>query len=688
MKKELVSKILIFALIFTLCGCGTGGQDILTDGSGIESEDNISETGDDDTGSGVTTESGSTEGDPTEEESESDTVADNDAGTESDTSVDTGSEDDAPTDTGSEDDTPADTGSEDDTPTDTGSEDDTPADTGSEDDSPVDTGTEDDTEADTGTEEKDSEEDTTVKLETTLTIPKVEGLADDFMMGVDISSLISLEASGRVFYGFDGKQQDIFKTLSQVGINYIRVRVWNDPFDAQGNGYGGGNCTVDTAIALGKRAAEYGMGLMVDFHYSDFWADPGKQQAPKAWANMTVDQKAKAMYDFTVESIEKIQAQGIKIGMVQVGNETTGGICGEKSEANIYKLLKSAAEAVRDTNPEILIGIHYTNPEKKAYSYYANCLKNYGVDYDVFASSYYPEYHGTMANLKEQLAAVHNIGGKKVMIAETSWSYSSDIAGAYQNSVQGQADEIRACVNAMKELGDYAIGVFYWEPAWIDVPGNSEAEKHNKREQYGAGWASSYAGSYDPNDAGKYYGATACVSTSLFSPDGYPLESLKAFYFVREGTKETTKNYVKNPSFEESDTSMWKITEAVKSTTGFQEKQADAKEGVKALHFWSDQPVEFCAEQTVTALEKGKYQFSLSVQGDGAGENAVLLIYVISDGKRYEQTFLLAGWANWQVPSIRDISCNSGTMKVGIEIKAAAGAWGTIDCVELVRAED
>ena len=686
MKKELVSKILIFALIFTLCGCDNGGPDIPTDGSGIESGDNTSETGDYDTGSGVTTESVSTEGnptesDPTEEESESDTAAD--SGTEGGAPVDTSTENDAPADTGSEDNTPVDTGTEDDVPADTGSEDDTATDTGTEDDTPADTGSEDDSPVDTGTEE-----DTTVKLETTLTIPKVEGLADDFMMGVDISSLISLEASGRVFYGFDGKQQDIFKTLSQAGINYIRVRVWNDPFDAQGNGYGGGNCTVDTAIALGKRAAEYGMGLMVDFHYSDFWADPGKQQAPKAWANMTVDQKAKAMYDFTVESIEKIQAQGIKIGMVQVGNETTGGICGEKSEANIYKLLKSAAEAVRDTNPEILIGIHYTNPEKKAYSYYANCLKNYGVDYDVFASSYYPEYHGTMANLKEQLAAVHNIGGKKVMIAETSWSYSSDIAGAYQNSVQGQADEIRACVNAMKELGDYAIGVFYWEPAWIDVPGNSEAEKHNKREQYGAGWASSYAGSYDPNDAGKYYGATACVPTSLFSPDGYPLESLKAFYFVREGTKETAKNYVKNPSFEESDTSMWKIIEAVKSTTDFQEKQEDAKEGVKALHFWSDQPVEFCAEQTVTALEKGKYQFSLSVQGDGAGENAVLLIYVISDGKRYEQTFLLAGWLNWQVPSIQDISCNSGTMKVGIEIKAAEGAWGTIDCVELVRAVD
>jgi arabinogalactan endo-1,4-beta-galactosidase len=315
-------------------------------------------------------------------------------------------------------------------------------------------------------------------------------------------------------------------------------------------------------------------------------------------------------------------------------------------------------------------------------------LKNYGVDYDVFASSYYPEYHGSLENLKEQLSAVHNIGGKKVMIAETSWAYSSDVTGAYKNSVQGQADEIRACVNAMKELGDYAIGVFYWEPAWIDVPGDNETDKFNKREQYGAGWASSYAGSYEPKDAGQYYGATACIPTSLFSPEGYPLESLKTFYFVREGTKEPAKNYVKNPSFEESDTSMWKITEVVAGTTDYQEKQADAKDGVKSLHFWSDQPVEFCAEQTITSLKNGKYKFSLSVQGDAAGDAATLLIYVISDGVRYEQAFTLAGWVNWQEPSIDSILCSSGTMKIGIEVKAAAGAWGTIDCVELIYEED
>ena len=172
------------------------------------------------------------------------------------------------------------------------------------------------------------------RIESFLHINKIEGLSDDFMLGVDISSIISLETSGRKFYDFDGKEQDIFKTLSESGVNYIRVRVWNNPFNENGNGYGGGNCTVDTAIEIGKRAKEYGMGLFVDFHYSDFWADPGKQQAPKAWENETIEEKEKAIYSYTVESLEDIKENGVKVGMVQIGNETTGGICGEFEKAD------------------------------------------------------------------------------------------------------------------------------------------------------------------------------------------------------------------------------------------------------------------------------------------------------------------------------------------------------------------
>ena len=147
----------------------------------------------------------------------------------------------------------------------------------------------------------------------------------DFITGADVSSLLSLEASGRKFYGFDGREQDLLKTLNESGVNYIRVRVWNDPFDENGNGYGGGNCTVDTAIELGRRAARYGMGLLVDFHYSDFWADPGKQQAPKAWRSMSFDEKATAVRDFTIDSITRIEQSGVRINMVQVGNETNNG---------------------------------------------------------------------------------------------------------------------------------------------------------------------------------------------------------------------------------------------------------------------------------------------------------------------------------------------------------------------------
>ncbi len=373
-------------------------------------------------------------------------------------------------------------------------------------------------------------------LSENISVQKIDGISEDFITGADISSLLSLEASGRVFYGFDGKEQDLLKTLSESGFNYIRVRVWNNPFDEDGNGYGGGNCTVDTAIELGRRAAAYNMGLLVDFHYSDFWADPGKQKAPKAWLNMNLDEKTAAIYDYTAESIQKIKQSGVKIGMVQVGNETTGGLCGETDKEKRYTLMRSAAQAVRDTDGSILIATHFTNPERKNYADFAQDLKTYNVDYDIFSTSFYPEYHGTVENLKEQLKAVHNLTGKRVMIAETSWAYDSENAGAYERSVQGQADEIAACAKAMVELGDYAVGVFYWEPAWIDVPGDSEAERSEKREAFGAGWASSYSVDYNPDDAGLYYGATACIPTSLFDPDGHPLESLKTFLYIKKDT--------------------------------------------------------------------------------------------------------------------------------------------------------
>ncbi len=383
-----------------------------------------------------------------------------------------------------------------------------------------------------------------------LYVKKVDGLGEDFILGMDVSSVLAEERSGVRYFDFDGAEKDLFEILAANGINMIRVRVWNDPYDASGSGYGGGNCDVAAAADIGRRAAAQGMKLLVDFHYSDFWADPGKQFAPKAWASMTIEEKTEAVYAFTKESLETIRAAGAEIGMVQLGNETNGSLCGERTWFNIQYLMAAGSRAVRETCPDALVAVHFANPENaESYASYAKKLDYYALDYDVFASSYYPYWHGTLENLQEQLAAVAKKYGKKVMVAETQWAYTAADGDDSPNSigeelkydkpypftVQGQSREFRD-VAALVASIEGGIGVFYWEIGWIPVPGADWAARSAKWEQYGSGWASSYAGEYDPNDAGKYYGGSACDNQALFDFEGNPLESLKTFGLLRTGS--------------------------------------------------------------------------------------------------------------------------------------------------------
>ena len=141
----------------------------------------------------------------------------------------------------------------------------------------------------------------------------IPDIADDFIRGMDASAVLAEEKSGVKYYNYDGQEQDVFMTLAQSGVNYIRLRVWNDPYDEDGNGYGGGNNDVPTAIELGRRATRYGMKVCIDFHYSDFWADPKKQFLPKAWEGMSVEEKSGALYDFTKESLAKILCMVLRL---------------------------------------------------------------------------------------------------------------------------------------------------------------------------------------------------------------------------------------------------------------------------------------------------------------------------------------------------------------------------------------
>lgn len=150
-----------------------------------------------------------------------------------------------------------------------------------------------------------------VSLLSTLAIPAIaEAFPDDFILGVDVSELIAQENSGVKYFDADGNTADALEVLVGYGVDHIRVRVWNDPFDKEGNGYGGGNCDSSVAATLSARAAALGMKTLIDFHYSDFWADPSRQLAPKAWAGMDVSEKEQALYDYTCDSLLSILDAG------------------------------------------------------------------------------------------------------------------------------------------------------------------------------------------------------------------------------------------------------------------------------------------------------------------------------------------------------------------------------------------
>lgn len=407
----------------------------------------------------------------------------------------------------------------------------------------------------------------TEPVDSEINVEKVAGCDDNFITGVDVSSYLSEKNSGVKYYDFDGNElsnQGFFDFLHDCGVNYVRIRVWNDPTDGNGNGYGGGNCDIDTAVKIGKWVTNAGMKVLIDFHYSDFWADPGKQTAPKAWKSMSIDEKSEAVEEYTKDSLDKLIDAGVNVGMVQIGNETNNGVAGEKTWENMSKIFSAGSKAVREVSEnldhDILVAVHFTNPETSGrYAGYAKKLDDYGVDYDVFASSYYPYWHGTLSNLKSVLSNIADTYDKKVMVAETSYVHTLKDGDGHTNteyegksgdalnfdiSVQGQADSVRSVIDTVASIDD-GIGVFYWEPAWIPVKAyDADAEDAadvlagNKEawEKYGSGWASSYAGAYD-KDAKDWYGGSAVDNEAWFDFEGHALASAKIYSYVRSGAK-------------------------------------------------------------------------------------------------------------------------------------------------------
>ena len=360
--------------------------------------------------------------------------------------------------------------------------------------------------------------------------------------GVDISSILAVENAGVTFCNEYGRKQDIFRTLSEHGVNYIRVRVWNEPYDSRGNSYGGGNCDLYTAAEIGRRAAKYGMKLLVDIQYSDFWADPEKQTRPKYWIQHDHETLKGEIYKYTSWVLETISEAGGNIGMVQVGNETNCFFCGETDMYKICDLFASGDQAIRDFDRSVLIAHHFANPSTGYYAWYAQVMDECNLDYDVFATSYYPYWHGTTENLTTVLKEIADTYNKYVMVAETAYPYTSEDGDTFGNavsedsdsavfrydvSVEGQAQCLTDVFQAVANVGEKGIGVFYWEPAWLGVNGISWEEQSSLWKKYGSGWATDYAAEYDASVTGS--GGSSYDNQALFDFEGNSLKSLQVF---------------------------------------------------------------------------------------------------------------------------------------------------------------
>ena len=349
-----------------------------------------------------------------------------------------------------------------------------------------------------------------------------------------------IEKLGAKFYD-NGEEKDLLTILKSYGTNYIRLRIWNDPKSPEGEPYGAGNTDYHTMLRMAKRVKAAELGFLLDFHYSDFWADPGKQRKPKAWEHFTVEQLEQAVYEFTKETMEHLIQEGAAPDMVQVGNELSNGLLWPEGQVpnygNIARFVSSGIRAVKETCPTAKIMIHLDNGGNNAlyrewFDQYIN--QNQGEDFDIIGLSYYPFWHGTLDDLSNNMNDIAVRFGKELVIAEVSMGHTVEDYAEFEKlsaenrkgmatkpalcekvpfpmTEQGQCAFMKAFLKSVEQVPENkGRGFFYWEAGWLPVAGS--------------GWATDAALAYI-KEAGP--GGNEWANQALFDYNGNALPALE-----------------------------------------------------------------------------------------------------------------------------------------------------------------
>ncbi len=244
------------------------------------------------------------------------------------------------------------------------------------------------------------------------------------IIGADISFLPELEAKG-IKFSDKGIKKDAIEILKDHGFNYIRLRIFYDPAGEKGYSPKKGFCDLQNTLTMAKRVKKAGMKLLLDFHYSDYWADPGKQYKPAAWQNISFDALKDSVYNYTSNVITALKNQGTTPDMVQIGNEINHGMLWPdghiKNMDGLAQLFISGHDAVLSVDPSIVIMLHIAlgGQNDETVFFLDNMLKR-GVEFDVIGQSYYPQWHGTTDDLKHNLHDMLKRYGKELIVVEYS----------------------------------------------------------------------------------------------------------------------------------------------------------------------------------------------------------------------------------------------------------------------------
>lgn len=280
-----------------------------------------------------------------------------------------------------------------------------------------------------------------------------------YAKGADISWVTEMEKAGKKFYNTKGEERDCFVLMKELGMNSIRLRVWVNP----ANGWNG----KDDVVAKAVRANDLGMRIMLDFHYSDSWADPGKQNKPAAWASMNFTDLKAALSSHTKEILLALKAKGITPEWVQIGNETTDGMLWEdgrasKNMSQYAQLSTTGYSAVKSVFPDTKVIIHIDKGNDNArYKFIFDGLKEYGCPCDVIGMSLYPSYiNADYKTSVDQLISNANIlistYKKEIMVCEVGMPWDS------AEECKGFLTYLLTKVRAIPD--NKGLGVFYWEP--------------------------------------------------------------------------------------------------------------------------------------------------------------------------------------------------------------------------------